>query len=299
MVAHRKAGPNIAARRVAGEVADRVVATRLTKSEHEALVALAKGRGVSPGLLVRAWVQSAAGGVLQAVPEVCDRPLCDLDTAFDAAEKALSQVESAVKMLPPEVPAIVGDPWGEQEAVYQNPDRASAVARAKALFRLASKLHSAAWSSSEGPTAGVLQAVPTAPAAPALPEPTIDGLLDRLVVDEAEDELKRVSEEAINGLDVVRRRRRDKRWASEGIRPPADGAKLPNVGLRAVPVNDPDHSDPTSVPCPKRGCPAKRAGAGCYDSRGMALPLGRVHKERAALAARQLQLDAPSSGRRS
>lgn len=53
MVAHRKAGPNIAARRVAGEVADHVVATRLTKSEHEALDGLAKARGVSPGLLVR------------------------------------------------------------------------------------------------------------------------------------------------------------------------------------------------------------------------------------------------------
>lgn len=49
-------------------------------------------------------------------------------------------------------------------------------------------------------------------------------------------------------------------------------------------------ANPTSVPCPKRGCPADRAGKACFDSRGMALPKGRVHKERAALAARQLKL---------
>lgn len=57
--------PNPAARRVASEVASHVVATRLTNTEKVTLEGIARGRGVSPGVMLRLWVQLAEGGVLR------------------------------------------------------------------------------------------------------------------------------------------------------------------------------------------------------------------------------------------
>lgn len=329
MVAHRKAGPNIRARRVAGEVAEKVVATRLTATEHKAFEGLAQARGVSPGLLVRAWVQSAIGGVLQVaqgaqaapptIDELVDRLVmeeaeAELKRICDVALDGLDVVRRRRKHDGRHAADLPRAKCEECNGtgVVETEEECVACCRALQVTCPACARRSAAATVPLAPPA----APPPAPkpaAAPGLSWEDVKALAARLNFVPHEGAQSpaavfgcvRKLREAIDTGNLGPRPWR--RWYLHELCHTA-GTRAADLAILYLfdtgelarvdgDTNRPGSSnesltsaDPTSVPCPKRGCPADRAGKACFDSRGMALPKGRVHKERAALAARQLRL---------